>query len=253
CDYALDFMERNSNESFFLYYPMMLTHCPCWPTPDSSVWVDPGKRKPGDGYFGDSRYFGDMVSYMDKIVGRIIDKLDALKIRENTIVLFIGDNGSDKFVESWLNDTIIKGGKGLMTDAGTHVPFIVNWPGSTPAGVCDDLVDFSDFMPTFAYLAGTGVPQDRVIDGVSFSPRIVGEEGTPREWVFCHYWGKNGREKSTARESARDKRWKLYDDGTMYDLESDRLELSPLDTSNEQIREVEKRLREVFLKVHDNS
>ena len=122
----------------------------------------------------------------------------------------------------------IKGGKGLTTDAGTHVPFIANRPGTIPAGrVCDDLIDFTDFLPTLAQATGSPVPQNLTLDGRSFLPQLKGKKGNPREWVFCHYdpeWGN-----FTRSRFVRDQRWKLYDDGRLYDVPADPLEEHPLE------------------------
>ena len=89
-----------------------------------------------------------MVTYMDKLVGRITAKLDALGVRDNTLILFVGDNGTDKPVVSSMGNLKVAGGKGKMTDAGTRVPLIASWPGTISADSYPDLVDFSDFLPT---------------------------------------------------------------------------------------------------------
>lgn len=114
-----------------------------------------------------------------------------------------------------------------MTDAGTHVPLIANWPGTAGSGiVCEDLIDFSDFFPTLAEVSGASMPNDRVFDGRSFLPQILGKSGIPREWVFSHYW-ERGRVKAEAKEFIRTKHWKLYDDGRIFDLAKDPLEQTP--------------------------
>ena len=88
-----------------------------------------------------------MISLMDKYIGKILDKLDELGLRENTLFLFTGDNGTHKTIKSKMPGGIIQGNKGETPDAGTRVPLIANWPGVIPAGrVCGDLVDFSDFV-----------------------------------------------------------------------------------------------------------
>lgn len=92
--YINDFIERNASQPFFVYYPMALTHGPFVPTPHSEEW------KTGDRLKGNSRFFGDMVEYMDTVIGRIAAKLDELNLRERTLILFFGDNGSPKQVES---------------------------------------------------------------------------------------------------------------------------------------------------------
>jgi arylsulfatase A-like enzyme len=122
---------------------------------------------------------------------------------------------------------IVRGGKGTPTDAGTHVPFIVNWRGTSPPGkVNDDLIDFSDFYPTLAQLARAEIPENLTIDGQSFLSQIKGEKGVPREWIFCHYdphWGK-----WKPSRYVRNKRWKLYDDGRLFDVFADPLEKTPI-------------------------
>jgi len=237
CDYALDFIERHKAGPFLLYFPMALVHSPFEPTPDSEDWGKKTKKK-------DTKYFADMVAYMDKIVGRIVGKLGKLGLRENTLVLFVGDNGTDKSIRSQMADHVIRGDKGNTTDGGTHVPMIANQPGVIPAGkVCGDLVDFSDFVPTFAEAAGTEIPGDMPVDGRSFMPQLRGEKGNPREWIFCHYdprWGKR-----KMRRFVRDKRWKLYANGELYDVPADTLEQNP-NPSGPEAAEARKRLQKVL-------
>ena len=221
CTFAEGFIERNVDSPFFLYYPMALTHDPFVPTPDTEGWS-------GDRYAKSPDKIAGMIAYMDNVVGRVVDKLDALGLRENTVVLFTTDNGTHPSITTRMKDgSTITGNKGKPTDAGTHVPLIVSWPGTAPEGrVLDDLVDFSDFLPTVVELAGASLPEDRELDGHSFAPQLRGEAGSPREWAFCHYnpnWG--GREPA---RFARTQRWKLYDDGRFYDVPADPLEESPL-------------------------
>ncbi len=96
-----------------------------------------------------------MVEYIDKLMGRVIDKLDELVLRENTLVIFTSDNGTEQGVTSIVNGEEFVGGKLTSTDAGTRVPLIANWPGVIPEGVVnDDLVCFTYFFPTLAEVAG---------------------------------------------------------------------------------------------------
>ena len=87
-NFALDFIERNQHEPFFLYYPMTLTHSPFVPTPHSKSATDAEKFR------SDKKHFGDMVEYMDFLIGRLLDKLDELGLSENTLLLVTGDNGT---------------------------------------------------------------------------------------------------------------------------------------------------------------
>jgi arylsulfatase A len=237
-DYIQGFMERKRNEPFFMYYPMALTHAPFVPTPDS---VTPENRnKIG------LKYFADMVAYMDKIIGKIVQKVDELGIRENTVILFTGDNGTNLAIESRMQDRTVYGGKGTPTDAGTHVPLIASWSGTSPPGkVCDDLIDFSDFFPTLARIAGAEIPGNLTVDGSSFLPQIKGEEGIPREWVFCHYEPRWSIWKPS--RFVRDKRWKLYGDGRLFDLQADPLEKSPIgDSQDKEIMAIRRKFQQIL-------
>ncbi len=217
CDFINRFIEKNRSTPFLVYYPMILTHAPFVPTPQSADQSEEDSKK----------NFVDMVEYMDALVGRIVAHLEKLGLRDNTLLLFTGDNGTHRKLVSRTAHGTVRGGKGDMTDAGTHVPLVAHWPGRTPRGVvCDDLIDFSDFLPTLCEAAGAPLPRNRALDGHSFLPQLRGDRGTPREWIFCHFVSKNPNEPT--REYVREKRWKLYGDGTLFDLGRDPLERQPL-------------------------
>ncbi len=223
-DYICDFIEKNKDEPFFAYYPMLLTHCPFIPTPDSKDW-DP-KDMGSLTYKGDPAYFGDMVAYMDKMVGKIVSKLDALGLRENTLIIFTGDNGTDQPIVSMLNGKEYPGGKSKTTDNGTHVPLVVSWKGTAIAGTeCDDLIDFSDILPTICEAANVTIPDDFMADGRSFIPQLMGEKGNVRDWIYCWY---NPRG-NNLKEFTRNKIYKLYTTGEFFNVKEDFFEASPLD------------------------
>lgn len=222
-DYLCGFVKRNKNRPFFAYYPMILPHWPFEPTPDSADWDPKSKGLHGN---GKKEYFADMVAYTDKLVGKIVAALEALSLRENTLLIFTTDNGTATGVTSMMGKRKILGGKGKTTDAGTHVPLIASWPGVIPAGrTSRDLVDFSDFLPTICECAGVTLPREPKIDGRSFLPQLRGQRGEPREWIYCWY-SRDGR--SNAREFARNQRFKLYGDARFYDMVRDPLERRPL-------------------------
>lgn len=254
-DYACDFIERKAkaDKPFLLYYPMMLPHWPFDPTPDSKTW-DPEfrkgdkaeKRKPNDRDMGD---FVDMVGYVDKMVGRIVAKLEAEGVRDNTLIIFTGDNGTYVGITSKLNGKPYPGGKGLTTDNGTHVPLITSWPGrDKPGTVNTDLVDFSDVLPTLLDAAGVKAPADLELDGRSFLPQIQGKTGNPRDWIYCWYY-RDGDTKP-GRELARTKRYKLYRGGKFYDIVEDPREKNPLDSDklDAEQKRVRQMLKDVVMK-----
>ena len=220
CEYIIQFIERNRTNPFFVYYPMVLTHSPFNPTPDSNY-------SPEEKNKSNTKYFTDMVEYMDKIVGRIVNNIDDLGIRENTLIIFTGDNGSPRQIKSEMPGKTINGGKGNTINTGIHVPLIINRKGTTPSGiVCEDLIDFSDFLPTFIEAANLKWDKDLILDGRSFLPQIKGDKGSPREWIFCHYDPKWGRWEK--KRFAMNREWKLYENGNFYDLINDSLEENPI-------------------------
>jgi arylsulfatase A len=239
-EFICRFIEAHKDEPFFVYYPMILPHAPFVPTPDSADWDPAGKGVPKGG--GDVKYFGDMVAHMDKLVGVISDQLEASGLTDTTYVIFTADNGTLGTVVSRINGRDVRGGKGLMTDAGTRVPLVVRGPGVAKGAVCDDLVDFSDFLPTLCDIAGAAVPSEMNVNGRSFLPRLKGLEGHSRSYVYCWYpipdfIGHFGSLK--VQVFARNHRYKLYRTGEFHDLHHDVLEKNPLlpgDLSDEAAR-----------------
>ncbi len=185
-NFVIDFINRHKDEPFFVYYPMCLTHGPFYVTPDTV--------KSEEGKFENLRTnFKSNVEYMDKLVGRIVQALQTAGLRENTVILFTGDNGTGGE------------GKGQTTELGARVPMIANCPGLIkPSGASDELIDFSDILPTLADFAGAKLPAGHIIDGHSFAPLLRGEKGPVREWIYS-YLGD--------RQILRTKRWLLEDNG----------------------------------------
>lgn len=244
--HSLEFIDRNAKDGkpFFLFYSMLLTHCPFSPTPDSPTWLTDSVSVMT--YKGNAEYFGDMVSYMDKMVGNVIAKLDELGIADNTLVLFTGDNGTDTPVVSRFQGRDVAGAKLESTDAGTRVPLIAKWPGVIkPGTVNTDLIDFTDFMPTMLHAANIQVPDSLDIDGVSYMPQLRGEKGTPREWIYS--WYQNPARKEP-KIFARTHDYKLYGDGTFYRVPNDYLEQNPISTErlDEKTKEIHKQLQQVI-------
>lgn len=225
-DYLCDFIRRNKDTSFFAYYPMLLPHFPFVPTPDSP---DYDRTVVGEKGIGDGKYFKDMVEYTDKIVGKVVDCLEEQGLRENTLLVFTGDNGTYPKLTSVLNGKAYPGGKGSTTDNGTHVPLIASWPGTIPAGtVTQALVDFTDLVPTLTDSAGIRDDlKDWQLDGHSFLPILRDPAAEPdRSHVYCWYHRDGVREKAT--EHVRTQAYKLYADGRMFDTRDDILEQRPL-------------------------
>jgi arylsulfatase len=175
---TIDFIERQTaaRKPFFAYATITQPHLPTLPNPTFA-----GKTGNGD--------WADMLAEMDHNVGQMLDAIDRLGIRENTIVIFASDNGPE-FVKPW--DGWAGPWRGQYFTAwegGIRVPFIVRWPGKVPAGnVNDEIVHAVDLFPTIARLCGAKVPDDRPIDGMDVSDFILGKaDKSPRAGVliFC--------------------------------------------------------------------
>lgn len=237
-DFALDFISRHKEHPFLLYYPMMLTHDPFQPTPDSPDW-DPALT--GEKRKRHIKHFADMTAYMDKMIGRLVARLQDLGIAENTLLIFLGDNGTHGSVTSRWNGISFRGGKGTTTQRGTHVPLIVSWPAMIKSGrVNGDLISSVDILPTICQAAGATVPQST--DGVSFLPQLRGDNGTPRQWLYSWYSPRHNRN-STVKEFAFDHHYKFYRNGDLFDLTNDPFETTPKSQgtlSDQDVRAVEK-------------
>ncbi|MBX2878121.1 MAG: sulfatase-like hydrolase/transferase [Saprospiraceae bacterium] len=246
-DYGMDFIERaaKKGDPFLLYYPMILTHCPFSPTPDSPEWAvdDTTVMK----YKGQAHYFEDMVAYTDRIIGEINAKLEELGIAENTLVIFTGDNGTDVPVVSEMRGQQVAGAKGESTDAGTRVPLLVKWPTQIQGAQENrDLVDFTDMLPTICEASGIAIPDSLDLDGQSFLPLLKGEETTTRSWIYS--WYSRSGELEKARVFARNQQYKLYDSGEFYEVPADYLEENPipLDSLNAEQQEIATELKAVL-------
>jgi arylsulfatase A len=221
--FALDFISRKKDAPFFLYYPMMLTHDPFQPTPDSPDW-DPTINS--ENKLKNVKHFADMTAYMDKMIGLLDAKLGELSIRDNTLLIFIGDNGTHSSVTSQFKGSSFQGGKGKTTHRGHHVPMIASWPGVIkPGRVSSDLISGADFLPTICEAAGVSIPGN--VDGVSFLSQLRGEKGTARDWLYSWYSPRQGADMNV-REFAFDHQFTLYRTGQLYDLMADPEETKPL-------------------------
>lgn len=203
-DFAIDFFQRHRERTFFFYYPTHLVHNPIVRTPQSQ-----------DASKDPDTLFADNVAYLDKQVGEIVGALDRLGLRERTLIVFASDNGTAKYgiEQAFIRGRHIYGMKETMFEGGSRVPLIVNWKGTVAAGrSSDNLIDFTDLLPTFAEIAGAAPPSSGpALDGQSFAPQIRGEPGTPRKWVYVQH--------NTAHEwYVLEHDWKLTQAGNLFDM-----------------------------------
>ncbi len=231
-EHVVNFITTNKEKPFYLYYSMSHVHTEILPTPDSL----PEQKD----------YYTDNITYMDKLVGKLMTELERLKLRENTLVVFFGDNGTagGRAKDATIGGKRLSGAKGSMLEGGSLEPLIVNWPGVTPAGkVCDDMIDSSDFLPTFAEVAGAKLPENKIIDGHSFVETIKGKKGKSRETIFiqlANMW------------YVRDANWKLNEKGELYDMSKAPFEeiLVASDSKNSEAIAARKRLQAALDKLN---
>lgn len=205
-EYVVDFMERNRERPFFAFFSSILTHVPTIPTP--------GNKDRFEKLNETERFFG-MVRHVDLQAGRLVAALDRLGLRDDTLVIFTTDNGTGSGHLGRVGDRKLRKGVGSILDTGINIPFVVNCPALVPGGrVSDQLIDYTDLLPTFCELTGARLPAGVTLDGRSFADTLRGRPSktAPREWIFSQY----------ANERViRDRRFKLYNTRQLYDLQAD--------------------------------
>lgn len=178
---TIDFIEKNKDQPFFAYVSYNTVHRPLM---ERQELIDKYKAKPGAGDSINNPVMGAMIETMDKGVGQILQKLEALGLSENTMVVFYSDNGGLKLLQ---DQKPFRGGKAMLFEGGTRVPLAVKWPGVVKPGSSNStLVSTIDFYPTFAEMVGQQtLPKD--VDGVSLVPALKQTGTVQRDALFWHY------------------------------------------------------------------
>lgn len=174
---SIDFMKRSvaSGRPFYLYVPYTLVHFPTLPNPKFA-----GKTGYGD--------FPDCLAEMDARVGDVLDAIDGLGVRDNTIVVFTSDNGPEATWPWQGSSGQWRGYYFTHMEGSLRVPFIIRWPNHIPAGrVSNEIVHEVDTFTTLAKIAGAPVPQDRPIDGVDQTDFLLGKSETSNREGFPVY------------------------------------------------------------------
>jgi arylsulfatase A-like enzyme len=176
-----DFMETNRNRPFFAYVSYHGIHMPLQARPETFERFK--SREPGR--LHNNPLYAACTYDLDDSAGIILEKLDQLGLRENTIVIFTSDNGG---VKSSMEP--LRGAKGCYYEGGIRVPLFVRWPGVIePGATCAVPVNNIDFYPTFLSLAGAAVPEGKLLDGVDMLPLLTGAGSLKRDSLFWHYPG----------------------------------------------------------------
>ena len=200
--------------------------------------------------------YAAMMESMDTAVGRVLDKLEELGIDDNTVVLFMSDNGGLSTSEgSPTSNLPLRGGKGWLYEGGIREPYMIKWPGVTrPGSTCRVPVVSTDFYPTMLDMAGLKARPKQHQDGVSLVPLLKDADSLNRDALYWHYphYSNQGGVPGAAIRMGRHKLIERFEDGGvhLYDLESDVGEKNDLaDTMPEKVNEMKRRLHAWYKKV----
>jgi arylsulfatase A len=227
-DFALDFMRRNKDKPFFLYYASHLVHKPTLKTPDTP------KAQ------ADQDLYEQNIRYMDKELGALVAELEKLNLRQNTLIIFSGDNGTATGYPSPVHGRMVNGAKGSMLEGGSRVPFIASWPGVIkPGTTSDDIISFADPYATFAEIAGVKPPDGFKADGQSFLGALKGESHTPRKYAYVQLG---------AKWYVREPGYKMNERHELFDMSDAPFveKLISVDADNEQSKAARARLTAVL-------
>ena len=258
---AIQFIERNQKEPFFLYLSHYSTHSILNGRPDK-VKKYIAKHPPGpssrercylcqdSGHEGDSLHhwarhhnphLAAMLESIDDGVGLIMEKLDELNLTDDTIVIFSSDNGGEINVTS---NAPLRGGKSQLYEGGIRVPLIAHWPQKIEAGMETDIpVTSMDFYPTLLTFAGLLPRPKQHLDGVDVSELILGKATIDREALYWHYPHYHGAG-CIPVGAMRYKNWKL-----VHWFGEQKYELYDLDSDLSELRDLSKRYPQEFLKL----
>ena len=214
-DHALGFIATNQSRPFFCYVPFNTPHSPMQ-APErfwqkfANADLKLRARKPEQEDVPFTRAALAMCENIDWNVGRILDRLDELKLADNTIVLYFSDNGPN----SWRWNGGMKGRKGSVDEGGVREPFLIRWPGHIPAGArIPQIAGAIDLLPTLADLAGIPVASTKPLDGLSLKSLLLGAaKDWPDRMIFSHWDG---------RVSVRTQRYRMDDHDQLFDMEAD--------------------------------
>ena len=223
-DEAMKILERHKSQPFFLELWFHSVHTPIEGKPQKTARYEK-KIKPGMNHR--NAHYAAMVESLDENVGRVLAKLDALGLADNTVVVFSSDNGG--FINAWqgekvTDNTPLRSGKGSLYEGGVRVPTIIRWPGVTPkGGVSDTPITSVDFFPTLLSIAG--LESSARTDGTNLTPLLRDPAAKlNREALYFHY--PHYYQTTTPVSSVRVGDWKLmeyYEDGKLelYNLADD--------------------------------
>lgn len=237
-DDAIAFVERNKERPFFLYLAYDAPHEP-YNIDDTEVYDDRAD------WSDNTKRYASLITHMDAAIGRLLDTLDSLGLRESTMVIFASDNGAAKqapIAELGCNAGF-RGRKAMLYEGGIRVPFIVNQPGRVPVRTLHNTIYFPDVMPTLAALTGSEAGLPSRLNGINLLPLFYG--GTVNTDSRMLYWEFPGKQRA-----ARKGDWKVVTVKSGQPLELYNLKDDPEERYNladkypEKVREMEREMQQ---------
>lgn len=249
-NFLLDFIDENKAEPFFIYFPMALVHDPFVHPPKL---LEKASVKYTDDLSDKTKAYGHMITYMDDIVGQILDRLKQHGLDEKTLVIFTSDNGTHPIIKSKLLGMELNGGKWSTTEAGSRVPFIARWPNKIKPRTAEEFICLVDVLPTIASIAGIELTSE--IDGMDLSHNLFHTKGQDRAYIAMPYKGfyirnkqfryhSKGRLKDKASRKTIDLAGKLFD----IPVTSNKERYAEKETTNPEHEPHRKQLKAMILK-----
>jgi len=210
-DAALAFIEKNKDKPFLCYIPYNAPHTP-YQVPDSyyDKYKNIKSQRPGD-QAGLAAVYA-MVECVDTNIGRVLDKLDKLGLRENTIVIYMSDNGP---MGPQRYNGNMRGHKGQVFEGGVRVPCVISWPGKIPARKVDEPAAHIDIWPTLKELCGLKGESAFPLDGISLATRLLGGDPVPRQGPIYTHKRDAGLNYYDGAARTQDERLCVFPDGCM--------------------------------------
>ena len=230
---GIDFIEKNKDRPFLLYLPYNTPHSPMqvpdrWWTKFEDKELEMLHREPEKEEMGFTRAALAMCENLDWNVGRIVEKVEELGLSENTIIVYLSDNGPN----SWRWNDGMKGRKGSTDEGGIRSPLFMKWESVLPAGKnITEIAGAIDLLPTLADLAGIDFQAEKQLDGVSLKPLLIGKNPDWKDRLLFSHWGE--------KTSVRSQRFRLDHEGKLFDMVNDP---GQHDDVSEEFPEISKRL-----------
>ncbi|QEC66614.1 sulfatase-like hydrolase/transferase [Panacibacter ginsenosidivorans] len=247
--YINNFIDSNKSKPFFLIYSCNLVQHPWSPTPDDpdfANWDASGDERSRE----DVKYFPGMVKYMDKMIGKLMDKISETGLTSKTVVMFTSDNGTVPGIKSVYKGDTVRGGKLDTKRTSINVPLAVYGPGNVVSGIMDtSIIDMTDFLTSFAGIAKIPVPTTwGKLDGKTFNDNLQGNiVATKQKSYYYTFWPTDFDAPNNTTSFIFDYNYKLYDSahgGQFYNIRLDVNEKNPID--DDDLTNAERKIKSSF-------